>query len=144
MGYHLGSIYFVFFQWQKNWANSANLPNFNNQLEFWKNSNCRFSVLRWERPWGLFGLIKKILSVFSIPLWDLKDPTTCSRSCPPPLYTQHRLNDFILYNIVQQKGNNIVFIQKPSKCTIWTACKTFKDLHFAITECKQPWEEPKL
>ena len=33
---HLGSIHFVFFQWQKY---QANLSNFTNQLEFWKNSN---------------------------------------------------------------------------------------------------------
>ena len=35
MGDHLGSIHFVFFQWQKYWAN---LPNFTNQLELRKNN----------------------------------------------------------------------------------------------------------
>ena len=44
MGDHLGSIHFVFFQWQKY---SANLPNFTKKLELRKNSNKEYSK---DRP----------------------------------------------------------------------------------------------
>ena len=42
MGDHLGFKHFTYFQfgcdWQKYYANQANLPNFTNQLQFRKNS----------------------------------------------------------------------------------------------------------
>ena len=48
MGDHLGSKHFAFFQfgydWQKYYANWANLPNFTNQLEFRKNSIVSFHI----------------------------------------------------------------------------------------------------